>query len=113
MAIDKVKATRVASVIAGGISAIGWGYLGLSEIWSLPLGNQIWASANVVTGTISIALAAITARKGFREDGSYGDITTEPLWGSEEEDNRDTPGEQAQPAGDGQRNNRPSSSLSL
>ena len=57
-----INAKRIASIIAGILSALGLAYVGLAQIWSLPLANEINQSIAVVVQLISAVLAAFTGK---------------------------------------------------
>ena len=57
-----INAKRIASIIAGILSALGLAYVGLAQIWSLPLANEINQSVAVVVQLISAVLAAFTGK---------------------------------------------------
>lgn len=57
-----INAKRIASIIAGILSALGLAYVGLAQIWNLPLANEINQSVAVVVQLISAVLAAFTGK---------------------------------------------------
>ena len=57
-----VNAKRIASIIAGVLSALGLAYVGLAQIWDLPLANEINQSLGVIVQLISAVLAAFTGK---------------------------------------------------
>ena len=57
-----INAKRIASIIAGILSALGLAYVGLAQIWNLPLANEINQSIAVVVQLISAVLAAFTGK---------------------------------------------------
>lgn len=59
----KVSISRVASIICGVLSAIGIAYVGLSQIWALPLANEIQQTIGVIVSFISACLAVVTGKK--------------------------------------------------
>lgn len=60
--MNGVNAKRVASIIAGVLSALGLAYVGLAQIWDLPLANEINQSLGVIVQLISAILAAFTGK---------------------------------------------------
>lgn len=60
--MNGVNAKRVASIIAGILSALGLAYVGLAQIWDLPMANEINQSLGVVVQLISAVLAAFTGK---------------------------------------------------
>lgn len=62
MVMNGVNAKRVASIIAGILSALGLAYVGLAQIWDLPMANEINQSLGVVVQLISAVLAAFTGK---------------------------------------------------
>ena len=60
--MNGVNAKRVASIIAGILSALGLAYVGLAQIWDLPLANEMNQSVGVVVQLISAVLAAFTGK---------------------------------------------------
>lgn len=60
--MNGVNAKRVASIIAGVLSALGLAYVGLAQIWDLPLANEINQSLGVIVQLISAVLAAFTGK---------------------------------------------------
>lgn len=60
--MNGVNAKRVASIIAGILSALGLAYAGLAQIWDLPMANEINQSLGVVVQLISAVLAAFTGK---------------------------------------------------
>lgn len=59
----KVSISRIASIICGVLSAIGIAYVGLSQIWALPLANEIQQTIGVIVSFISACLAVVTGKK--------------------------------------------------
>ena len=59
----KVTISRIASIICGLLSASGLLYVGLSQIWSLPMADQVQQTIGVVVSFISTALAVVTGKK--------------------------------------------------
>ena len=59
----KVNISRIASIICGVLSAIGIAYVGLSQIWALPLANEIQQTIGVIVSFISACLAVVTGKK--------------------------------------------------
>lgn len=55
--------TRVASIAAGVLSALGLAYVGLSQIWNLPFGDQVNQTIGVLVQFISAVLAVYTGKK--------------------------------------------------
>lgn len=55
--------TRIASIAAGVLSALGLAYVGLSQIWNLPFGDQVNQTTGVVVQFISTVLAVYTGKK--------------------------------------------------
>ena len=60
--MNGVNAKRVASIIAGVLSALGLAYVGLAQIWDLPMANEINQSLGVIVQLISAVLAAFTGK---------------------------------------------------
>lgn len=60
--MNGINAKRVASIIAGILSALGLAYVGLAQIWDLPLANEINQSLGVIVQLISAVLAAFTGK---------------------------------------------------
>lgn len=60
--MNGVNAKRIASIIAGVLSALGLAYVGLAQIWDLPLANEINQSLGVIVQLISAVLAAFTGK---------------------------------------------------
>lgn len=60
--MNGINAKRVASIIAGVLSALGLAYVGLAQIWNLPMANEINQSLGVVVQLISAVLAAFTGK---------------------------------------------------
>lgn len=60
--MNGINAKRIASIIAGVLSALGLAYVGLAQIWSLPMANEINQSLGVVVQLISAVLAAFTGK---------------------------------------------------
>lgn len=60
--MNGVNAKRVASIIAGILSALGLAYVGLAQIWDLPMANEINQSLGVIVQLISAVLAAFTGK---------------------------------------------------
>ena len=59
----KLSISRVASIICGILSAIGIAYVGLSQIWALPLANEVQQTIGVIVSFISACLAVVTGKK--------------------------------------------------
>lgn len=60
--MNGLNAKRIASIVAGVLSALGLAYVGLAQIWNLPLANEINQSLGVVVQLISAVLAAFTGK---------------------------------------------------
>lgn len=60
--MNGINAKRIASIIAGVLSALGLAYVGLAQIWNLPMANEINQSLGVVVQLISAVLAAFTGK---------------------------------------------------
>lgn len=60
--MNGLNAKRIASIIAGVLSALGLAYVGLAQIWNLPLANEINQSLGVIVQLISAVLAAFTGK---------------------------------------------------
>lgn len=60
--MNGINAKRIASIIAGVLSALGLAYVGLAQIWNLPLANEVNQSLGVVVQLISAVLAAFTGK---------------------------------------------------
>ena len=60
--MNGINAKRIASIVAGVLSALGLAYVGLAQIWSLPMANEINQSLGVVVQLISAVLAAFTGK---------------------------------------------------
>lgn len=59
----KLSISRIASIVCGVLSAIGIAYVGLSQIWQLPLANEVQQTIGVVVSFISACLAVVTGKK--------------------------------------------------
>lgn len=59
----RVKPTRLASIVAGLVSALGLAYSGLAVIWHLPYADQVQQTCGVVVSLISAVLAVFTGQK--------------------------------------------------
>lgn len=57
-----INAKRIASIVAGVLSALGLAYVGLAQIWDLPMANEINQSLGVIVQLISAVLAAFTGK---------------------------------------------------
>ena len=60
--MNGINAKRIASIVAGVLSALGLAYVGLAQIWDLPLANEMNQSVGVVVQLISAVLAAFTGK---------------------------------------------------
>lgn len=60
--MNGLSAKRIASIVAGVLSALGLAYVGMAQIWDLPLANEINQSLGVVVQLISAVLAAFTGK---------------------------------------------------
>ena len=60
--MNGLNAKRIASIVAGVLSALGLAYVGLAQIWNMPLANEINQSLGVVVQLISAVLAAFTGK---------------------------------------------------
>ena len=60
--MNGLNAKRIASIVAGVLSALGLAYVGMAQIWDLPLANEINQSLGVVVQLISAVLAAFTGK---------------------------------------------------
>lgn len=56
------NAKRVASIVAGILSALGLLYVGLAQIWAFPYADQIQQSIGVIVSFISAVLAVFTGQ---------------------------------------------------
>lgn len=55
--------TRLASIIAGLVSALGLAYSGLAVIWNLPCADKVQQTCGVIVSLISAVLAVFTGKK--------------------------------------------------
>ena len=58
-----MKLSRIFSLVAGGLAAIGLLYVGLAQIWNLPMADQINQTIGVIVQFLSAMLAVITGKK--------------------------------------------------
>ena len=58
-----ITPTRLASIVAGLVSALGLAYSGLAVIWNLPYADQIQQTCGVIVSLISAVLAVFTGQK--------------------------------------------------
>lgn len=58
-----ITPTRLASIVAGLVSAIGLAYSGLAVIWSLPYADKVQQTCGVIVSLISAVLAVFTGQK--------------------------------------------------
>lgn len=65
------NAKRIASIIAGLLSALGLLYVGLAQIWHLPYADDIQQTIGVLVSFISAVLAVFTGQSiaSDRRDG--------------------------------------------
>lgn len=61
--MSNISWPRIASIIAGVISALGLAYAGLAAIWGWPFADEIQKSAGVIVSLISAVLAVFTGQK--------------------------------------------------
>lgn len=59
----KLSISRIASIVCGVLSAIGIAYVGLSQIWNLPMASEIQQTIGVIVSFISACLAVVTGKK--------------------------------------------------
>lgn len=59
----KISVSRISSIVCGLLSAIGLLYVGLSQIWQLPMAEEVQQTIGVVVSFISSALAVVTGKK--------------------------------------------------
>lgn len=59
----RLTPTRLASIVAGIISAVGLAYAGLAGVWGLPYAEEIQSTCGVVVSFISAILAVFTGKK--------------------------------------------------
>ena len=59
----KITISRISSIVCGLLSASGLLYVGLSQIWQLPMADEVQQTIGVVVSFISTALAVITGKK--------------------------------------------------
>lgn len=55
--------SRIASIVAGVLSAFGLAYVGIAQVWHLPYGDEINQTIGIVVQFISAVLAAWTGKK--------------------------------------------------
>lgn len=60
--MNGINAKRIASIVAGVLSALGLAYSGLAQIWRLPLASEVNQSIGVVVQLISAVLAVFTGK---------------------------------------------------
>lgn len=78
--MNKVSFTRKLSLIAGGVSIVTAGYVGLSLIWGFPYAYEVFQTGGVITVMISGALGVYTGTKldsKYTQEGikEFGDNT--------------------------------------
>lgn len=59
----KVSISRIASIICGLLSAFGIAYVGLAQIWQLPMADEVQQTIGVAVSFISACLAVVTGKK--------------------------------------------------
>ena len=60
--MNGLNAKRIASIVAGVLSALGLAYSGLAQIWHLPMASEVNQSVGVIVQLISAVLAAFTGK---------------------------------------------------
>ena len=68
----KISISRIASIICGVLSAVGIAYVGLAQIWTLPMADQIQQTIGVIVSFISACLAVVTGKKMSDERRTNG-----------------------------------------
>ena len=57
-----INAKRIISIIAGVLSALGLAYVGIAQIWSLPLADQVQQTIGVIVSLLSALLSVFTGQ---------------------------------------------------
>ena len=57
-----ISTKRIISIIAGVLSALGLAYVGIAQIWSLPLADQVQQTIGVIVSLLSALLSVFTGQ---------------------------------------------------